>query len=168
MRKVKCHVTGEIGDSDHFVKIGKYYYKNQYVYEEDKRLKEARSKLIDYICTTFLHYREGQPFPTSLPKKLAELDYYDDTVILETFHTYESDILYWMEHKQFSSDFNRIAYMIAIVKEHIAEVNRQYIRQGKIRKEQEREQKTFTDPAFSTGSQKAGKDLTAFLGGDEL
>ena len=58
--------------------------------------------------------------------------------------------------------------MIAIVKEHIAEVNRQYIRQEKIRKEQEREQKTFTDPALSTGSQKAGKDLTAFLGGDEL
>lgn len=168
MRKVKCHVTGEVGDSDHFVKIGKYYYKNQYVYEEDKRLKEARTKLIDYICTTFLHYQKGQPFPTSLPKKLAELDYYDDAVILETFQTCESDILYWMEHKQFAGDYNRIAYMIAIVKEHIADVNRRHIRQERILREQEREQKAFGDPTLSTGTQKAGKDLSAFLGGDEL
>ena len=35
-KKCKCHITNEWGTTDQFIKIGKYYYKNQYVYDENK------------------------------------------------------------------------------------------------------------------------------------
>ena len=167
-RKVKCHITGAWGTSDTFVKIGNHYYKNQYVYDEDHRLKEERKQLIDYICKTFLHYAEGQPFHTSLPKKLNALSYYDNAVILETFKACENDILYWLEHKQFDGDYGKIAYMFAIVTNRIADVNRDYIRKEKIKQREESETIHFTDPILSTGTNKAGKDLSRFLNGEDI
>ena len=62
-RKVKCHITGAWGTSDTFVKIGNHYYKNQYVYDEDHRLKEERKQLIDYICKKFLQSNPSQSPP---------------------------------------------------------------------------------------------------------
>lgn len=69
-RSCKCHITGETGTTDTFVKIGKYYYKNQEIYDAEQKQKETYKSLIDYICYEFLGYGDGQPFPTSLPKKL--------------------------------------------------------------------------------------------------
>lgn len=167
-RKCKCHITGEIGTTDTFIKIGNYYYKNQYVYDESNRLKEERKQLIDYICRKFLHYSEGQPFPTILSKKLNELSFYDNAVILETFKVCESDILYWMEHKNFDSDYGKIAYMFAIIGNRIADVNRSYVRIEKIKQKEESEISHFTDPMLSTGTNKSGKDLSQFLEDDDL
>ena len=167
-KKCKCHITNEWGTTDQFIKIGRYYYKNQYVYDEDKRLKKERQELIDYVCRTFLKYDEGQPFPTSLPKKLNELSFYDNAVISETFKVCKDDILYWLEHKQFNNEYGKIAYMFAIINNKIADVNREYIRQERIKKEQNTNIVHFTDPSLTTGSNKSGKDLSQFLGGDDL
>ncbi|MBQ3543406.1 MAG: hypothetical protein IJA34_00200 [Lachnospiraceae bacterium] len=167
-RKVKCHITGDWGTTDDFIKIGKFYYKNQYVYEENKRLKEERINLIDYICRTFLGYNEGQPFPTSLPKKLNELSYYDNAVIKATFESCKSDILYWLEHKNFSSEYGKISYMFAIINNNISDINKKFIRQEKIKHREEANIQHYTDPSLTTGTNKSGKDLSAFLGGDDL
>lgn len=167
-KKCKCHITNEWGTTDQFIKIGKYYYKNQYVYDENKRLKEERANLIDYICRTFLKYGEGQPFPTSLPKKLNDLSYYDNAVILEAFKTCKDDILYWLEHKQFNNEYGKIAYMFAIIGNRIADVNKEYVRQERIKNEQAENIAYFTDPLLTTGTNKSGKDLSQFLGGDDL
>ena len=166
-RKVKCHITGAWGTSDTFVKIGNHYYKNQYVYDEDHRLKEERKQLIDYICKKFLHYADGQPFHTSLPKKLNELSFYDNTVILETFKTCESDILYWLEHKNFTNDYGKIAYMFAIIGNNIADVNRKYINEQKIAALQQSQIRSFElsdeHKIVNIGTKQKAKDISDFL-----
>ena len=169
-RKVKCHITGAWGTSDTFVKIGNHYYKNQYVYDEDHRLKEERKQLIDYICKKFLHYADGQPFHTSLPKKLNELSFYDNAVILETFKTCESDILYWLEHKNFTNDYGKIAYMFAIVGNNIADVNRKHIQmeREKNRIINHADYIDYDNPNLSGNSKNSSGSLLGFLEGDEV
>ena len=167
VRRCKCYITGEIGTTDTFVKIGSHYYKNQYVYDEDKRLKEERRQLIDYICRTFLGYGEGQPFPSSLPKKLNELSYYDNAVIFETFKQCKEDIVYWLGSKDFTSEYGKIAYIFAIIGNKIADVNRKYVR------EEKKQPKDFDffdcDNPNLIASPKRSKDsLVSFLEDDEL
>lgn len=171
-RRVKCFITGEYGDSDHFVKIGKHYYKSQEVYDEDKRLKQQRKDLIDYICRTFLGYGEGQPFPTYLGKRLKKLEYYDDAVILETFKQYANDIRYWLSNKSFDSEFGKVSYMFAIVEGHIADVNRKYITKERAEKSELSKNNSnvqdFDNPNLSGISKSKSKNLSAFLDGDDL
>lgn len=171
-RKVKCFITGEYGDSDHFIKIGKHYYRSQEVYDEDKRLKQQRKDLIDYICRTFLGYGEGQPFPASLGKKLKKLEYYDNAVVLETFKQCANDIKYWLSNKSFDSEFGKVSYMFAIVEGRIADVNRKYIAKERDR-ESELSKNTndiqdFDNPNLSGISKSKSKNLSAFLDGDDL
>lgn len=166
-RKCKCYITGEVGTTDTFVKIGSHYYKNQYVYDEDKRLKEERKQLIDYICRTFLGYGEGQPFPSSLPKKLNELSYYDNAVIMETFRQNKGDILFWLDKKDFSSEYGKIAYIFAIIGNKIADVNKKYVREKKITEEQQKKvadfELAYEERMLSIGTKRKAKDISDFL-----
>ena len=161
-RKVKCHITGEEGTVNTFVKIGKFWYKSKEVYDEDKKKKEKHRELIDYICRQFLGYGNGQPFPTYLENKLKELRYYDDDVILETFIECNKDIKYWLRNKKFNSDYNRVCYMFAIIRNKIPEVNKKYIRREK-ELAKENSIKEFTDPELTTGTPNKGKDISEFL-----
>lgn len=166
-RRCKCHITGEVGDTDTFIKIGSHYYKNQYVYDEDKRLKEERKQLIDYICKTFLGYNNGQPFPSSLLKKLNELSYYDNAVIMETFKQCKDNILYWLNCKEFSSEYGKISYIFAIIGNRVADVNKKYVRVNKMIEDQ---QKNIADIELSDerkmlniGTKQKAKDISEFL-----
>ena len=58
-RSCKCHITGETGITDTFVKIGKYYYKSQEIYDAEQKQKETYKYLIDYNCYEFLGYGDG-------------------------------------------------------------------------------------------------------------
>lgn len=167
-KKCRCRVTGEIGTTDTFIKVGRFYYKSQEIYEEDKQQKELRKRLISYICDHFLGYQEGEPFSPVLPRKLKELSFYNDAVILETFQIYEKEILYWLKQKEFHDDYNKIAYMFAIVRSKIADVNREHLRKKRIAEKEKQEVFSFTDPTLSTGTNKEGKDLSVFLEGDDL
>ena len=74
-RPCKCAITGEKGTTDTFVKINGKYYKSQEIYDTNQMKKAKRKELIDFVCREFLGYGNGQPFPTSLPKKLNELSF---------------------------------------------------------------------------------------------
>ena len=121
-RSCKCAITGEVGTTDTFVKIGSKYYKSQEIYDADQRKKQTYKELIDYICREFLGYGNGQPFPPILPKKIKELSFYSNEVILETFKECTNDIHYWLEHKQFSNEYSMISYMFTILIGNIADV----------------------------------------------
>ena len=125
-RNVRCAVTKESGLSDDFIKINGRYYKTQAIYDEDKKKKEIRKELVDYICNEFLDYQKGQPFPPILPQKLKELEFYDNEIILETFRQKTQEIHNSLKTKQFETDIGRLSYMFAIVKNHIADVKKQY------------------------------------------
>ncbi len=166
-RKVKCHITGENGYSDTFVKIGKYYYKSQEIYNAEQKRKETYKTLINYICNEFLGYGDGQPFPTSLPKKIKELSFYDNEVILETFKKLHDDICYWLEHKQFETEYGKISYIFAMVRDKIADVN-----SDKIRREQQSEHTKKIEiecgDISGIGNKSRGKDISSFLDEDEF
>lgn len=166
-RACKCRITGEVGTTDTFVKIGKYYYKSQEIYDAEQKQKETYKTLIDYICNEFLGYGEGQPFPTSLPKKLKELSFYDYETILETFKKCHDDIHFWLEHKQFETEYGKICYIFTIVKSKIADINSDRIRreeQSKYTKKTEIECGDLSE----LGTKRQGKDISNFLNDDDL
>lgn len=166
-RPCKCAVTGEKGTTDTFVKINGKYYKSQEIYDADQMRKAKRKELIRYICEEFLGYGNGQPFPTSLPKKLKELSFYDDDVILETFKRCASNIHYQMDNKQFSAEYGKIAYIFAIIKNSIADVNvelRRKTKQESIVKQVEIESGDLSN----IGTKTRGKDISSFLYDDEF
>lgn len=165
-RKCKCAITGEIGTTDTFIKIGSKYYKNQEIYDADQKKKQTYKELIDYICREFLGYGNGQPFPPILPKKIKELSFYSNDVILETFKQYSDDIHYWIEYKQFSTEYGMISYMFTIVKSHIADVARQ---EKRISTSNKQTNNLIECGDLSIiGSKKQGKDISQFLNDDEL
>ena len=166
-RPCKCAITGEKGTTDTFVKINGKYYKSQEIYDANQMKKAKRKELIDFVCREFLGYGNGQPFPTSLPKKLNELSFYDDDVILETFKRCASDIEYQLEHKQFSAEYCKIAYMFAIVKNAIADVD------AELRRKEKQEQITKATEIecgdlSNIGTKCRGKDISSFLNDDEF
>lgn len=166
-RSCKCAITGERGTTDVFVKINGRYYKSQEIYDDAQQKKIKRKELIDYICREFLGYGDGQPFPTSLPKKLNELSFYDDDVILETFKRCASDIHYQIEHKQFSAEYNKVAYIFAIIKNSIADINAEF----QCKKKQENTIKATEiecGDLSSIGTKNRGKDISSFLNDDDF
>lgn len=120
-RRVKCAVTGEYGTSDTFVKIDGRYYKSAEVYETDKKKKADRLALIDYVCREFLGYSDGQPFSTFLPRKLQELSYYDDALILQVFQEQTGTIHDRLNKMTFSNELNKISYIVGIVRNALPE-----------------------------------------------
>lgn len=166
-RKCKCAITGETGTTDTFVKIGTKYYKNREIYEASQKEKESYKRLIDYICREFLGYGKGQPFPSVLPKKIKELSFYNNDIILQTFKECSSDIHYWLEQKQFSNEYGMISYLFAIVKSRIAEVAKKEKRLAATKSQQNHHQIEWEDLS-GLGSKKNGKDISRFLNEDEL
>ena len=166
-RKVKCAVTGEIGTSDTFIKIGSHYYKNQAVYDADQKNKQSYRQLVEYICYEFLGYGDGQPFPSSLPKFIKKLSYYDNDVILETFKSC-SDVIHWcLRNNEFSSEYGKLSYIFRIVENKIADVHKNVL----LRQKQERETKRVmveSEDLMDLGTKKRGKDISNFLDDEDL
>jgi len=166
-RKCKCAITGEIGTVDTFIKIGSKYYKSQEIYDAEQKKKQSYKKLIDYICREFLGYGNGQPFPPILPKKIKELSFYSNEVILETFKECANDIHYWIEHKQFSNEYGRISYIFTIVKGRIADVAKQEKRKAALN-DRVKSSVIECDDLSLIGSKQHGKDISRFLSDDEF
>jgi len=122
-RKVRCQVTGEYGTSDTFYHApDKCYYKTKELYENKIKESEARKQIVDTICFDFLDYQKGQVFPKILTNKLKELSFYSNQTILKTIEECRENITYWMRHKEFDSDYGKIAYIFAIIRNKINDV----------------------------------------------
>ena len=124
-RRVKCVVTGEYGTSDVFIKHDGKYFKNEDIYLEYKKQNEYWVKIIEKFCYEFLGYTSGQPFPTILPKRLKELDFYDNETIYLTICECESNIISALNSKTFNGDYSKICYIMAIIRNNIAQVWKQ-------------------------------------------
>lgn len=121
-RKVRCMITGEYGTSDTFVNHDGRYFKNESVYEEYKFQSEYWVKIIEKFCFEYLGYEKGQPFPTILPKRIKQLDFYDNETIYRTMLACDNDIHYAIENKNFDTDYAKIGYIMAILTNRIAKV----------------------------------------------
>lgn len=166
-RRCKCAITGEIGDTDTFVKIGNRYYKSREIYDKVQREKESYKNLVDYICTEFLGYGDGQPFPPILPKKLKELSDYSNNVIMEAFRKSSDNIRYALDHKTFSGEYGKIAYIFAIVKNRISEVAAEEARLQKQMEHVKQIRLECSETGIS-GTKAKGKNISSFLEDDDM
>ena len=125
-RKVKCRITGEIGNSDIFYKADNgLYYKSKELYEEYKQEAEYRRKIIDFFCIELLGYKKGCAFPTILTKKLESLSAYSNKTIWATILYKEEDLRYWASvEDKFKNDYGKICYLFVIIVNHINEVQK--------------------------------------------
>ncbi len=130
-RRVKCRVTGEYGDSDVFIKRGSYYFKSLEVYEQYEKDVRCKDKAVDIIAKDLLGYKEGQPYPSLLFKLYKQLNFYSNEVILKTIQEKYETLKFYAENKSFANDNGKLFYLFAIIKNHIAEVDKKEKRESK-------------------------------------
>lgn len=168
-RPVKCYITGEQGTNETFIKIGKHYYKSQEIYDNDKKerelRKELRDKILKIIIEDFLEFAPGQPFPTQVTKKLSELKFYSDDVILKTIEKNYDNIKFFMKNKEFKNDYGRICYIFAIIGNNISDVYKAEMRTQ--RRLENKKSKDVEDlfPATNSNSKLKNNtnDISSFL-----
>lgn len=124
-RRVVCRVTGEVGTSDTFVKINGKYYKSQEIYDDYCKEKNLRMKIIGKIYFDLLEYEPGQPFPTIAAKKLSELNFYSNEIILKTLESIIPSLKAIFRVKKFKDDNAKISYIFAALKNHINDIYHQ-------------------------------------------
>ena len=165
-RKVKCHITGEEGTADTFVKIGRYYYKSQAVYDTYRHETDTRNAIVKKIANEFLGYQDGQKFPPYIQKKLNELGYYSYDVILKTIEKKYDTIMYYMNNKEFRNESGKISYIFAIISNNINDVNKSYQWEKKC-EQQEHSTEVIDIPEAAPQPSKA-RDMSEWLDGEDI
>lgn len=118
-RPVKCFVTGEKGDSETFVKHDNHYYKSEQVYQDYIKEMEYRKKIIDLIVYDYMDYTKDMPFPTILNKRLKAIQHFGYETIYRTIDSQDETIRRACREKTFDSDYLKLMYILAIVKNNI-------------------------------------------------
>lgn len=167
-RKVKCAITGEYGTNEIFIKIGSKYYKSQEIYNEDKQRKELHKKIVDTILNEFLDYQQGQVPSSLLFKKLKELEFYDNEVILKTIQQQSDTIKYWMNNKEFKNENGKISYMFAIIKGSINDVYKEWKREQNRIKQVKKSKIDINIDIENINTTQKGKDISKWLEDDDI
>lgn len=165
-RQVKCQITKEWGSSDDFFKApnGKYY-KSEEVYQQWKRTSKLRNQCISTLCDV-AGYNENIVVPTFLNKMVNDLgNKVGFDVLNETIQRHYKDFVWANEHKEFTTEINRLFYYQSIIKNNVVDVYQEY----QDRKDQQRREDSFVPPDDLNAGHivKRGKDLTTLLGEDE-
>ena len=165
-RTVKCHITGETGTTDTFIKIGRFYYKSQAVYDQYRHEIDTRNAIVTRIANEFLGYQAGQKFPAYIQKKLNELNYYSYDVILKTIDKMSDKIMYYMNNKEFKNESGKISYIFAIISNNINDVNKEY--QWKKKNEEHEHHTEIVDIPEEIPTLSKVKDISSWLDGDDM
>lgn len=188
---VKCMATGAKGPRNTFYKAPNgRYFQSEAVYQawlEGRRREKAKkdrpkpqkkagrtSESYKKICDTiavYIGYDEeaGQPMPTIVFRKLKELEFYSDEIILMTLEESRSAIQWAMTNKKFDNDSAKATYMMAIVRNNIGSVYRR--EKDKTKKAAKQESDTDIDAMIdlsNIGIVHKGNDVSSLLGGDDL
>lgn len=167
-RKVKCQITHETGTSDIFVKINGKYYKSQEIYDEYILNSDLHKKIVSIIVDELLNYQTGQVFPTILYKKLKELDFYPNSVILQTIENNYDNIKYWINKKDFDSEFGKISYIFAIITNKINDTYKEWKRNELIKVQENKTHIEVNLDINEENTTQKGKDLSRWLEEDEV
>jgi hypothetical protein len=164
-RKVKCVITKEYGTSDVFYKAPNgRYYKTEDIYNEYEFEKKCRLLLLDKFVDLLGYYNTAQ-FPTILPKEIKELhNTFTYKVMLKTFNRCLKNIQYALNNKNFTTEYGKIKYILAIIKNKINEVNKEEQRQTQYKTTQCVNINILNDKKTNT---RRHKDISSFLEDDE-
>lgn len=128
-RKVKCHVTGESGTNEIFVKIDGHWYKSRDIYEQDKLNKETFNKVKNLIFFELLGMKSGDKYPSFLTKMLREYVNYSNVVLLRILENNKDYIRRYIETHDFNSDYNKLRFISAIISNHVNQEQKRYDRE---------------------------------------
>lgn len=126
MRQVKCRDTGVLVSSTDAWKApdGKYY-SSQGAFEHLMLEKTYRQKCIEELGN-ILGYSKDQKFPTIVAKKLKEYESYGYEVVFETICNKKQVIINSISNKDFTSEYNKTSYIMAIITNSINDIYKQH------------------------------------------
>lgn len=171
-RQVKLQDTGEKSTSDKAYKApnGKYY-SSQEAYDTIAIQNKYRIDCIDYLYD-LLGYGD-LPAPTILYKYLDEMKKCGYDAIYETILQNEEQITWALEHKSFNNEFNKIKYIMAILRNNVVDVYKEIKRNKEFErkaakiiefKDYNRGKDEDEDSYNIGGTSGKGKDVSSFLG----
>lgn len=165
-RKVRCFETGALGTSLSFFKAPDgHYYINEAAYQKHVHKSETHRKLIDAL-SGYMGYIPGMVFPTCITQSLKELSFYGEDVILETLERNRDGVEYAMRTKRFSGDRQKALYLMAILKNHINDVYKEFkdIKLAQLKIEESSVPEIATESEMKEiGCTARGKDISSFL-----
>lgn len=138
--------------------------------EKEKETKKYKD-LIEFIMSEIYHYEEGMIFPSSLIKRIKKLrEFYDYDIIKEAFTVSYDSIMWAMSNREFTNEYNKTSYIMAIVENKINDV---YL-EVKRKKEQDKKAVQLEDKVDlslfndfadvnNAPSKSKSKDISAFL-----
>lgn len=144
-RKVTCKICKTKGDSDIFYRITNEkglnsYYCSKSEYENMINEQQKRYELLKYVAEEVLEYDNGQIVPPSMVKRISKLnEFYDFEVIHEVFRQSKETIQYWINNKNFTSEFGMSSYVMRIIEGNINDVYNSW----KFKKQQEIKQENI-------------------------
>lgn len=166
-RKVRCCITKECGTSDTFYKdesTGRYY-KSKEIFDEWRNITNKRKELNDIIAD-IVGYYNGEKFPSSITKKVKELEeIYDIFTVYDTFVEKRDDIQFAIDSRDFDTEYGKCAYIMAIVVNNINDIWIRRKREEKTKLKQEATLKS-EDMDFDyipAPVKKNTKDISQFL-----
>ena len=123
-RRVKCQITEEYGDSEEFYKApNNKYYKSKTIYKQYKREDIARQKANE----TLMELLQLKSYPPMLGKVIKGLhENYSYEVIYLTVLKANKGIKYAVENKYFKTQYHKIKYIEAILKNEIIDTYQLY------------------------------------------
>jgi hypothetical protein len=166
-RKCKCAITGEIGNTDIFIKIKGRYYKSQEIYDKWQKPRELFRKIVDYICFEFLNYQKGQKFNTILTKKINEYSFYGNEVLFKTIQLHRDRIKQALSQKDFNNESLKIGYIFGIINNNINDVYKE-LKQGKETNHDNANYIEDNTNSIDIDNHQKNKDISKWLGDDEV
>ncbi len=122
MRQVKCRDTGVfVSASDAWKAPDGKYYSCREAFERLESEKESRKRCMEELGN-ILGYVKGQKFPSIAAKKLKEYEVYGYDVVLETILLKKQIIINSISNKDFTSEYNKTSYIMAIITNSINDV----------------------------------------------
>ena len=122
MRQVKCRDTGVfVSASDAWKAPDGKYYSCREAFERLESEKESRKRCMEELGN-ILGYVKGQKFPSIAAKKLKEYEVYGYDVVLETILLKKQSIINSISNKDFTSEYNKTSYIMAIITNSINDV----------------------------------------------
>ena len=126
MRQVKCRDTGVlVSSADAWKAPDGKYYSSQGAFEHLMFEKTYRQKCIEELGN-ILGYSKDQKFPTIVAKKLKEYETYGYEVVFETISNKKQVIINSISNKDFTSEYNKTSYIMAIITNSINDIYKQH------------------------------------------
>lgn len=141
-RKCVCHICKAKGNTDIFYKVTdekgrNKYYCNKEEYDQYMNNRQKRESLIKYIAEEIFEYEEGQIVHPILLKRISELNrFYDYEVIHECFIEQRDQIKYWLDNKNFTTEYGMVCYVMKIIESNINDVYKKWKHKKEVSKKQ--------------------------------